>query len=340
MSPRCRELLETEPDMLIQDFSVFWRMVHPQDLSLIQQSKESALENNERFLTEIRLVLPSGRIKWIKITSQPTPNPHADGGKRWSGMMVDISDRKGAELALRDSEERFRSAFESAGVGMVLVSLNGQFLKVNQAFCEMLGYSEEELLLKNFQEITYPEDLAMSLEGFKQLVSGQSKTYQTEKRYISASGSIIWGFLTVSVIQDQDERPLYFVTQVQDITERRELDRLKTEFISVVSHELRTPLTSMRGALGLLNAGVLQEEPETVEHMLKIVLRNCDRLIRLVNDILDLERLESGKVRLIKEVCQVDNLLTDAVETISAMATEASITIELTSISAYVWAFS
>ncbi|EAZ93195.1 PAS domain S-box protein [Crocosphaera chwakensis] len=338
ISPRCRELLETEPDILKRDFSVFWGMVHPQDLPIILQSKEYSLDNNECFSTEIRIILPSGQIKWIKKTSQPSSKPQADGGRRWSGIMIDISDRKRIELALEESEERFRSAFENAGIGMVLISLEGEFLKVNQAFCGMLGYSEQELLLKNFQEITHPDDLTMSNKGLQQLSSGQIKTYQMEKRYIVASGSIIWCSVTISSIKDQDQHPLYFVTQVQDITERRELDRLKTEFISVVSHELRTPLTSMRGALGLLDSGVLREEPETVEHMLQIVLRNCDRLIRLVNDILNLERLESGKVQLIKEACEVDHLLTDAVETVSAMAMEASINIELTSISAHVWA--
>ena len=338
ISPRCRELLETEAELLYQDFSVFWRMVHPQDLPMIQQSKESAIENQGRFLTEIRLILPSGQIKWLKLISRPMLEPQADGGRRWSGMMLDISDRKQAEQALRDSEERFRSAFENAGIGMVLVSLEGRFLKVNQAFCKMLGYCEAELLFKSFQEITHPDDLTLSLKGFEQLVRGQVTTYQGEKRYIHASGSVIWALLTVSVIQDQDEGSLYFVAQVQDITERHELDRLKAEFVSIVSHELRTPLTSMRGSLGLLNSGVLQEEPETTERMLQILLKNCDRLIRLVNDILDLERLESGKVKLVKKACEVDDLLTEVVETVSGMAQQSSITIETTSISAQVWA--
>lgn len=324
------------PQELMTDPGLFISRVVPEDRETIFLPLFERFTREDSITVEYRFRHKNGSILWISTTY----TSYRDGTlEAWivTGVSVDISDRKQAELALLDSEERFRSAFNNAGVGMVLVCSKGQFLKVNQAFCQMLGYSEKELLLKNFQEITHPDDLNISFEGFQQLTSGEIKTFQIEKRYISASNSLIWAFLTVSTIRDQDQRPLYFVAQIQDITERHEIDRLKTEFISVVSHELRTPLTSMRGALGLLNAGVLKEEPETTEHMLQIMLRNCDRLIRLVNDILDLERLESGKVPVIKEACEVDDLLTDAVETISGMATEASVTIKLTSISAQVW---
>jgi signal transduction histidine kinase/PAS domain-containing protein len=125
---------------------------------------------------------------------------------------------------------------------------------------------------------------------------------------------------------------------VRDISERRKIDRLKDEFIAIVSHELRTPLTSIRGALGILNSGVLNNRPEKAQHMLKMSLFNTERLIRLVNDILDLERLASGKVKLVKEQCQVKELMQLALDSVEAIALEADIALHLTSLKATVWA--
>ncbi|MEG3437953.1 PAS domain S-box protein [Pannus brasiliensis CCIBt3594] len=241
----------------------------------------------------------------------------------------DITDRVKAEECLRESEERFRSAFEDTGNGMALVALDGRFLQVNRSLCEMIGYGEAELLTKGFQDITHPDDASANLEGLERLLTGQIRVYRVEKRYLHASGRIVWGSVTVSTITDKAGNPLYFVVQIQDISERHQLDRLKDEFISIVSHELRTPLTSIRGSLGILATGVLEKDPETANRMLKVALNSSERLVRLVNDILDLERLESGKVELVMENHDIGDLLDQAIESVSALAAERSIVIEV-----------
>lgn len=241
----------------------------------------------------------------------------------------DITDRVQAEEAIQESEERFRSAFEDTGNGMALVAPDGRFLQVNRSLCEMFGYEERELLTKDFRDITHQEDLPANLEGLDRLLTGQTRVYQVEKRYLHASGRIVWGSVTVSTITDKAGNPLYFVVQIQDISERHQLDRLKDEFISIVSHELRTPLTSIRGSLGILATGVLERDPETAHRMLKVALNSSERLVRLVNDILDLERLESGKVELVLENHEVGDLLDQALESVSALAVERSIAIEV-----------
>jgi len=247
-----------------------------------------------------------------------------------SEQQAALQERKSMEAALRESEERFRRAFDDAAIGMALVALDGRFLQVNLALCEITGYSEAELLGNFFQDITHPDDLNADLEFIRQVLAGERRTYQMEKRYIHKSGHIVWGLLGVSVVKERQGNPLYFVTQVQDISERQKIDKIKDEFISIVSHELRTPLTAIRGSLGILETGVLDNRPEKAKYMLQVAVKNSDRLVRLVNDILDLERLESGKVELIMENCQVEDLMQQAVESVQAIANQANIKVELT----------
>ena len=243
-------------------------------------------------------------------------------------IIRDISDRKAMEEALRQSEERFRLAFEDAAIGMALVSLDGNFIEVNRALCDITGYCEAELLQSNFQQITHPEGHNSDWEKTNQLLSKQSHSIQMEERYIHKQGHVIWAILNASLICDRNSVPLYFVSQIQDISDRHSADRIKDEFISVVSHELRTPLTGIRGSLGLLLTGKFDQQPNKFHHILQLALKNSDRLIQLINDILDLERLESGTIELVKETCSVPEMLHQAVESVQTLASEQCITIE------------
>jgi signal transduction histidine kinase len=134
---------------------------------------------------------------------------------------------------------------------------------------------------------------------------------------------VIHILLNVSLVKDQHRQPLYFIVQIQDISDRYKVDPMKNEFISIVSHELRTPLTAIRGSLGILETGIFDHEPEQAKEMLQIAFNNSDRLVRLVNDILDLERLESGKTQLVMETCEIADLVQQAIETVQAIAKEA-----------------
>ena len=132
----------------------------------------------------------------------------------------DISERRKAEQTLRDSEERFRNAFESAPFGMCLSALDGTFLQVNSALCEMLGYPEEELLRMGWAHLTHPDDLKASLEMARRLLSEGSRFEELEKRYLDRSGNIVWALTRVSLARDGSAAPLYFVTHLEDIGER------------------------------------------------------------------------------------------------------------------------
>ena len=136
-----------------------------------------------------------------------------------------ITERKHAEEALRESEERFAGAFEHAPIGVALASPAGRWLKINRALCRLVGYTEAEMFERSFQDITYPGDLADSLECVRQLIAGEVQSYQSEKRYIHAAGHLVTVLLNVSLVRDLLNQPRYFIAQIQDITERKRTEQ-------------------------------------------------------------------------------------------------------------------
>ena len=169
----------------------------------------------------------------------------------------DIAQLKQVEEQLLDSgQDLFRLAFDDAAIGMALVAPDGKWLKVNRALCEIVGYSQTDLLGTTFQEITHPDDLETDLGYVGKMLAGEIRTYQMEKRYFHSSGHIVWILLSVSLVRDKNQQPLYFISQIQDITPRKQAEaRLKSlvielersnrdleDFASVISHDLISPL--------------------------------------------------------------------------------------------------
>ena len=230
------------------------------------------------------------------------------------GVAEDITDRRNAEMALRTSEETFRAAMENAPIGMTIQDPTGGRLRVNKALAQLLGYSQEELLALDFRAITHPEDLARSDALVARLMAGDSGPHTVEKRYLRKDGSAVWAQLNISAVRRPDGSPQYFITQVQDITERREVERVKNELISTVSHELRTPVTSIRGSLGLLAGSMADLLPPDVQKLIAIANKNSERLNLLVNDMLDIDKIASGNMQFTMARCPLDALIGAAIE--------------------------
>jgi diguanylate cyclase (GGDEF)-like protein/PAS domain S-box-containing protein len=155
-------------------------------------------------------------------------NPwRGESGEVLGGVAVarDITAAKRTETELREARERFERAFEDAPIGMALVSLDGRWLRVNHRVCEITGYAAEELLGMSFQEITHPDDIEDDLEHVQSLLDGQIRDYQLEKRYIRADGLEVWIMLSVSLVRDAGGEPLHFISQIEDISERRRMQK-------------------------------------------------------------------------------------------------------------------
>ncbi len=119
------------------------------------------------------------------------------------------------------SDALFQSAFEFAAIGMALVSPEGKWLRVNRSVCKITGYSEAELLERTFQDITHPDDLELDLENVRKMLAGEINTYQMEKRYYRRDGTIVWVLLSVSLVRTKSGEPLFFISQIQDITRQK-----------------------------------------------------------------------------------------------------------------------
>jgi len=150
------------------------------------------------------------------------------------GIVRDITGRKRAEGARRKSEEEFRAAFEDAPFGMCLSSLDNQLLRVNQALCQLLGYSKEELLAEGWQGLTHSDDLERSRRAADEMRSGRAPSAELEKRYIHKQGNVIWVHMKISVVRDLHGEPSHFITHVQDITDRRHMEDELRKLASVV----------------------------------------------------------------------------------------------------------
>ncbi len=146
----------------------------------------------------------------------------ADGGLiGFAKVTRDLSERRRAEEALRESESRFRSAFDHAAIGMAITRADGRWLKVNRSFATALGYTQDELLALTFQQVTHPDDVAQNVDFARRAIAGEMQRYQMDKRYLHKQGHNVWMALNVVVVRDADGAPPYFLAQMQDINEHR-----------------------------------------------------------------------------------------------------------------------
>lgn len=230
---------------------------------------------------------------------------------------------------LKSSEDTFRSAMDNAPIGMALLDKNGRWIAVNKALCAMVGYADADLLQAGAAHITPDSDDSMERDMIGQLLLGTRDAYQLEKRMIHRDGHILWALQSVSMARNSDGTVKYFVQQFEDITERKKMDQMKAEFISVISHELRTPLTSIRGSLGLIEGAFAKDLPDRVLSLVSLAHKNCERLILLINDILDLDKIAAGKMRFDMRIENLAKLVTAGVEANSAYAARFNVTFDV-----------
>ena len=218
------------------------RALHPDDRTAVMREWSAAVAEDREFHLEYRFLRPDG----TEVPVYGTAAAVRDGDGRISGCFGTCSDishhrRLEAERALQ--EQRFANAFDHAPIGIALVSTEGRFLRVNRALCDLTGYAEGELLAKTFQDITHPDDLSADLQHVEEVLAGKISTYQMEKRYFRADGHTIWVLLSVSLMRDEEGEPLYFISQIQDITERKQFER---ELAHLADHDGLTGLFNRR----------------------------------------------------------------------------------------------
>jgi len=381
-----------------------------------------------------------------------------NGEKVIIASLFDLTEQKKIQAELKASEEQFEDSFEQAAVGIAFTALDGKFLKLNQRYCDIIGYTKEETHGMAFKDITYPENIEQEANAIKLLKTGEINVYKSEKRYIKKDKSLVWVDLTVSLAKDAGNNPKYFVAVIEDITAKKEaedrwkafseaekdilaiwdknfklvaanntarevceaftgiklesgiamqdlalklnfsgdfsviqkiintgntfeidevnipngsggfntysvkvipmasgiglvvsditglkhaemalkesfeklqeLDRLKSNFISIVSHELRTPLTVIKGFNTFLGRGAAGEMNERQKDYVNIIDQNITRLGNIINDMVDISRIERGTFAIRKETEDLAGVINEAIDSMHFIAGEKGINLE------------
>jgi PAS domain S-box-containing protein len=244
------------PNQPAPTYSEYIQLVHPDDREILTYTVQTAIAQGKSYQLDHRILRPdsvsatlaslrlrsmreaqtserasaiamsgaSGSIRHVNSRGQVNFNSQGQV-IRLFGTVMDITERKQAEEALRESEERFRQVFVQAPIGIVLGTPDGKLMQVNQAFCQMLGYTEAELMALNFSEITHPEDLASESPYIEQILKREICRYQLEKRYFQKNGDILFANLTCGVVRDQQGNVMYALGMVKDITERKQAEQ-------------------------------------------------------------------------------------------------------------------
>ncbi len=223
ISESLRTLNGLSPAEVMANPSALYESVHPDDRAKFNELVRVSSETCQPFHHEFRLITTTGVVKWIQNIAQF--HWIDNGDLIIDGITLDISDRKQAEEALRESEEQLRQIFSQAPIGIALTAPDGQLLQVNRLFCQMLGYTEVELMHLNFAEITHPEDLVIELPYIEQILKGEISSYQLEKRYLNQNGEIVFAHISCGVVPDQKGKAMYGIGLIKDITERKQAEQ-------------------------------------------------------------------------------------------------------------------
>jgi PAS domain S-box-containing protein len=278
-------------------------ITHPED-----NAKQHALRDRmwagelDSYALEKRYLRRDGSVVWGALHT--TAIRDADGAVVGAlGQIEDITDRKAAETALRESEARFRAAFDHAPTGFAIIAADGTFHQVNHALCDLLGYAEHELLGRSFLDITHPDDLADELALTERLWTGAIPSYQMEKRCLHKDGHAVWTQLTTSAVRDAGGGP-YAIAQIQDVTDQRHLEMeraimlasereytrqlrdlsgLRSDLSALVAHELNTPIAAVKMLAQMLATKELSPAEEA--RTFAAIYDQIDQLDRLAADV-------------------------------------------------------
>ncbi|GAA0558255.1 hypothetical protein GCM10009098_27770 [Rheinheimera aquimaris] len=321
------------PEQVKDDASLVFAKMYAADLPALAASIESSSRELSIWQHEYRVYRDDGALSWLAGRAVPERMP--DGSTLWHGYIQDITETKQYYLQLEKvnqelelARERLNTASENALIGFWQANLETGELWWSPVIYQIFGFDEGAVnpSATLFKSTVHPDDWRLIEQSEK--TARETGIHDVVHRIIRPDGSIRWVHELARMLPS-DTKQHVLIGSVQDVTERMQLQQLKDEFISTVSHELRTPLTSIKGALGLVNAGTLGQVPESMSKLLQVAHSNSERLSQLINDLLDIEKLIAGKMPFDLRSVEVSTELEHAVSNLQPYANQFAVDLQL-----------
>jgi len=327
-SPHIREIYGVESEDVREDAAEAFSRIHPEDLIALADSIDRSAKTLSTWHFQYRVKNGASGWRWVEGKASPEAMP--DKSIIWHGYIADIDDSKRTEIALHESENQLRRLYELSPIGIALSDYRtGNFLDVNEALRAPTGFSQQTLIKAGFKGLM-PEGMASIQKRIMAELTTEGRYGPYEVSIQRADKSTYPAIIRGMRINDSTDRPLVW-TLVEDISERKKVELMKTEFISTVSHELRTPLTSISGSLGLIEGGSLGDLPENISRMVSIAYRNSKHLKYLVDDLLDMEKLVSGKMMMEFATIAALGVIEESIERLTPYALDRDVSIAINS---------
>lgn len=338
------EIYGVTPEDVASDATAIFSTIHQHDLGWVGESISTSAATLKDWTATYRVMHPRRGEIWVR--GEARPERLKSGATLWNGYIQEVTEEKLAAIKLQDINALREAIFNAASVAIISTDPNGIIKTFNQGAEDLLGYSAAEVIDKMTPAPFHlPEEVgarARSLTqefgveiqpGFDVFVakSREGSDDEHEWTYVRKNGSHVPVLLSVSTLRSADGDITGFLGLARDISELKRIDRMKNEFISTVSHELRTPLTAISGALGIIVNGAAGAIPDTAVKMLNIAHKNSLRLIHLVNDLLDMEKLTAGKMHFDTKAQPLEPIVAQSLEDNAAYAAQYNVKFKLDS---------
>jgi PAS domain S-box-containing protein len=307
-------------------------LFHEDDRQAVIEQLRKCLHNPDQvFRWQFRKIRKDGELLWVEETAQAIHD--LSGNLNLLVVCQDITERKQMEEDLRESEERFRATFNQAAVGIGHVAPDGRWLRINQKYCDVVGYTEEEFNSLTIKDITHPDDLETSMQHYQLLLEGKLENYSLEKRYIRKDGSTIWVNLTASMVFGANGKPIFAVGVVEDISKRKraeeeirrlneslaaraaELEEVNREleaFNYTVAHDLRNPLNIISSYCQVFKESCDDKIDEKCRRYIQETYNGTLRMNRLIEALLNFSHMAHAKLN--RESVNLSNMTKEIAE--------------------------
>ncbi len=302
--------------------------VHPNDLARVEAAVQHSQATYSDFTEEYRIILDHNKVHWVigygRVSLDDKGEP-----LRMLGLVQNITERKQVEAEIQEFNRRWRSVLDNIQMLVIELNENGIVEYINPFFQKISQFTPEEVIGKHWVTHFTPQPISANLNDiFYEILNGQTPEYYVSPVLTKSGEERMIGW-RISLLKDNSGHSIGMIAMGEDITEHYHLERMKSQFISTVSHELRTPLTTIQASLSLLHEKVIDPNSEEGETTINIATDGVDRLVRLVNDILDLERLRSGKIRVEKNYYNIQQIVNEAIWQIQELIKQANIEIKI-----------